>query len=106
MGTGNNHTARPPGFAITRYAVFTGLHLGILLLLLYLDHHFILSDTVLAILAIPPGLINCATLFNGFMRLKGFTYPGILYFFFAVINFSMYMVISLNLYSQAGSMVN
>jgi hypothetical protein len=89
-----------------RYAVFTGIHLGLLLLLLYLDNHVILSDTLLAILAIPVGLVNCAVLLTGFRRLKGLTKPGILYFFFALVNFILYMSVSLNLHSQAGSMTN
>lgn len=102
----NSHKPGPMVFVIIRYIAFTGLHLGILSLLVYLDHHFILSDNTLAILAVPVGLINCAALLTGFRRLRGFTTPGILYFFFTVINFSMYIAVSLNLYSQAGSITN
>jgi len=86
--------------------VFTGIHLSVLYLLLYLDHHFILSETLLSIIAIPVGLINCAAFFTSFSRLKGLTKTGILYFVFIVLNFVWYIVISLDLYSQAGALTN
>lgn len=93
-------------FLSLKYLVWTGIHFGILYGLLYADNERKFSETLLAVLMIPVGLVNVALLYTGIKTLKDFYWDKWLYGLVAAGNFILYVYVCLHMYNQAGAIIN
>lgn len=91
---------------LIRCLIWSGINTGLLLLIRFLDHNFLVSETVLSVILIPVGLINCAVLIYGFYNLGRFNRNNLLISIFTTSNFLLFLSILNNLYSQAGPILN
>ena len=95
--------SRPPLFvALIRCTVWSGINTALLLLIRFLDHNFLVSETLLSVMLIPVGLVNCAAFIYGFYNLKRFNLNNLLICAFTSANFLLFVAINLGLYSQVG----
>ena len=91
---------------LVRCLIWSGINIGLLLLIRFLDHNFLVSETMLSVMLIPVGLINCAVLVYGFYNLRHFNRNNLLISIFTTGNFLLFVSILNNLYSQAGPILN
>lgn len=91
---------------LIKFSVFTLINVLFLILLLYLDNNYIINETWISVLAIPIGLINFATLVVSLNGLRKLNWYSLTFAIFSIVNFMVYIKISLNMYSQSGAILN
>ena len=101
-----NYSAINLRVTLIKFCVLTLINFLVLYLLLYLDNNYIIGETAISILSIPIGLINFGILIVSLNGLKKMNWYSLLYAAFSLLNFLLYVKISLNMYSQSGSMIN
>ncbi len=91
---------------LIRLFFWSGFNVLCLNLIRYFDHQFTLSETLLACLMIPVGLVNCAVFINGLNALRRFYWKTLLLVLISCLNFSYFLFIWNTLYQLSGSMTN
>ena len=85
---------------------WSGFNILCISLVQYFDHHFILSETLLACIMIPVGLVNCAALIYGLNALRRFYWKTLLLAVITLLNFSYFLFTWNSLHQLSGSMTN
>ena len=103
-GFGEHYSTKALINVLIRIGIWSGINLGILFTIRYFDHNFIFSETVITILLIPVGLIECASVIAGCGKFKTIHWKSYLLGLSAILNFLLFLYILNSLYSQAGSL--